>query len=82
MIRLPDVHFFEEWSSISPKRGWYTFHPISLGFENEKNLGCIIIVAALLGLGVRITLVYAETEMVRAMKRELDKRTKTLTDHN
>ncbi len=59
---------FEEWRQFFEDCNWYTFHPLSLEFENDKHLGGFEITVIVLGLGLRWRWNHTETETMAEIK--------------
>ncbi len=66
------VEPIEQWSQFLGGCNWYTFHPIKIELEDERNMGSIEATLILLGLGLRIRWNYAETDAVSELLSAVD----------
>lgn len=62
------IDWIEEWSQFFQRCNWYTFHPITIEVEDERNMGGFEITVIVLGLGFRVRWNYEETETVKDLK--------------
>ena len=65
-------NWIEEWSQFFQPCNWYTFHPIMIELEDERNMGGVELTLIVLGLGFRIRWNHTETEMVEKIKSDID----------
>jgi len=63
------VDLFNQWS----RGNWYTFDLFRVMFEIDCEFGCAEIQIIILGFGVRIYWSYADTEMSKRVKHQIDK---------
>ena len=71
------IYWIEEWSQFVQRCNWYTFHPIKIEVEDERNMGGVEATVILLGIGFRVRWNYAITEQVEdivALVEEIRKR--------
>lgn len=62
----------EEWSQFVQRCNWYTFHPILIEIEDERNMGGFEVTVIVLGLGFRVRWNYEETEQVKDIVRQVE----------
>lgn len=56
-----------EWRQLTGGYNWYTFHPIMIEFEDERNVGGAEATIIILGVGFRVRWNYMETKATREM---------------
>lgn len=62
------ISIFEEYTQFFQRCNWYTFTPVNLELDWEKDMGCVSVDCVLLGIGFGFTLRYNETETVKDLK--------------
>lgn len=67
------IYWIEEWSQFFKSCNWYTFHPLQIEVEDERNMGGFEITVIILGLGFRARWNYEETEMVKGIKEQVER---------
>jgi hypothetical protein len=65
------VEWIEQWSQFWQDCNWYTFHPIKIEIEDERNMGGWEITVIVLGLGFRVRRNYVVTDSVRNIVRQV-----------
>ena len=65
------IEFIEEWSQFVHDCNWYTFHPIQIEIEDERNMGGVEMTVIVLGLGFRARWNHTETEQVKDIVRQV-----------
>ena len=66
------IYWIEEWSQFVQRCNWYTFHPIMIEVEDERNMGGVEATVILLGLGFRVRWNYAITEQVEDLLAQVE----------
>ncbi|RWK28719.1 hypothetical protein [Mesorhizobium sp.] len=67
------IQWFEEWSQFfKGPRNWYTFHPIQVMIEDERNMGRVVMLVIILGFGFEVSWNYRETEKVTTIIRQAE----------
>lgn len=66
------IEWIEEWSQFFQSCNWYTFHPIKIEIEDERNMGGFEMTVIILGLGFRARWNYDETEDVKDILRQVE----------
>lgn len=54
--------FIEDWSQFFQRCNWYTFRFAHFEVEDERNMGSVEFSLVVLGLGLRVSWNYCETE--------------------
>ena len=70
------LYVFEEYTQFFNKCNWYTFTPIHFEIDWEKDMGCVSLNCAVLGLGFEFSLRYEETKSVRHLRSQVEAITK------
>jgi len=58
------LYGIEEWTQFFDRCNWYTFHPLMIEVEDERNMGGVEVTVIVLGLGFRARWNYARTKTV------------------
>lgn len=62
------IEWIEQWSQFVQSCNWYTFNPLTIEIEDERNMGGFEVTVIVLGLGFRARWNYAETDTVKDIK--------------
>lgn len=66
------IEWIEEWSQFFQSCNWYTFHPVQIEFEDERNMGGCECTIVFLGIGFRARWNYRRTEQVDRIVRQIE----------
>lgn len=65
------IEWIEQWSQFVQRCNWYTFHPIKIEIEDERNMGGVECTVIVMGLGFRARWNYRRTEKVDELARQV-----------
>ena len=65
------IYWIEEWSQFFADCNWYTFHPLMIEFEDERNMGGVEATVIVLGLGLRVRWNYAVTDDLESIREQI-----------
>lgn len=66
------IYWIEEWSQFFRPCNWYTFHPIQIEVEDERNMGGVEATIIILGLGFRVRWNYTETDFLKGIRKQVE----------
>lgn len=66
------IEWIEEWSQFFRFCNWYTFRPILIEFEDERNMGGLECTFIVLGVGFRARWNYRRTAQVESIIRQIE----------